>query len=286
MLSNHKQLDEMKRILEEKLDQIKDWLEEKELDLATVKTEIMPMNKKHIQENFKIRIGPDLVQPKKSIKYLGVFLDRTNRFHEHIKFVTNKAIKTVSALAKIMPNTLNLRQGNKTLYYRISESIVLYAAPTWADKSGTAPNRKLLNTAQNLGLSRIAAAYRSVPLDTLAVLTGCVPWFIKAKERKAQRTWEKFIDNWLRDEVEASGMGQHSASSSSRRTQPSRRTRPVEFYQTNREDRFNRIRYREPSEEGILSFIEELVGRGLPVNTKNMRTTSRRFLDNETTTIW
>lgn len=67
----------------------------------------------------------------------------------------------------------------------------------WIKKGSTIINFELLNRMQKIGLGRIAFAYRTVPLDSLAVITGCVPWSIKLKERAALRNWETFFTNNL-----------------------------------------------------------------------------------------
>lgn len=94
--------------------------------MATDKTETMPMNKKRLPEDFNIKVGTSVIEPKKSIKYLGIYLGRGRSFHEHIVYTTNKAIKTMAALARIMPNSLKLKQKNRKLYYNVAESIVFY----------------------------------------------------------------------------------------------------------------------------------------------------------------
>lgn len=286
--SHHKKIEELNKLVEITIETIRAWLIENKLELSFAKAEVMTMNKKKIEEDFRIHIDHERIKPGKSLKSLGVYLDRSRNFREHVEYVTAKAIKTATTLARLMSNTLNLKHENKTLFYRIGESVVLYAAPIWADRSGSASIRKLPNSTQKIGLSRIVAAYRSVPLDTLAVITSCVPWYIKVKERAAQRSWEKYCDARLNYEDRESDFYQRTSSilSTTRRHQPTRSARPVGYNNTDREDKYNKIKYSVPNGEDFHRFTQELTTRGITVNKKNLKNMVKRKLESETDTVW
>ncbi|XP_076246209.1 uncharacterized protein LOC143186419 [Calliopsis andreniformis] len=135
------------------------------------------------------KCGRSWVPPSPEIKYLGVTFDRARTFRSHITRVTNKAVSTLAARSPLMGNTTGTSQKSRRLLYNTKESIVLYGAPIWASAIYNQTNRFLLK----IGLTRVVAAYRKVPMETLCVLTGVVPWTIKVEERKNLYAWEKYF---------------------------------------------------------------------------------------------
>lgn len=70
---------------------------------------------------------------------------------------------------------------------------MLYGAPIWEQGLKLEKNRKIIKNAQKTTLARVAAAYRTVPLESLAALTGIIPWTIKIRERSTLLKWEMEI---------------------------------------------------------------------------------------------
>lgn len=166
------------------IDDIREWMRTKGLSLAEHKTEIMMLNQKRIEEGFEIQIGEMKIKPSPHLKYLGVTFDDRKIFRKHIEDATNKAIKTMTALSSIMTNGIRTSQSVRKLYYMTLESIVMYGAPIWAEAATVQYNKKILKRTQKLGLARVVAAYRTVPSETLCVLSGITPWHLKIQERK------------------------------------------------------------------------------------------------------
>lgn len=160
------------------------------MELAVSKTEIIMTNRKRIPEDFCFSLDNTDVKPAENLKYLGVVFDRKNNFRKQIQEVTDKGIRIMAALSRTMANRGGLRHGARNLYYVILESIVLYGAPIWAKAAKTGNNWRILKKTQKLGLARMASAYRTVPMETLAALTGILPWNIKVRERENLFKWE------------------------------------------------------------------------------------------------
>ena len=68
------------------------------------------------------------VEWKKSIKYLGVQLDRTVSFGEHLQIATFKVIQWGASLARLMPNIRGPREAKRRLMVSMVHSKLLYAA--------------------------------------------------------------------------------------------------------------------------------------------------------------
>ena len=69
---------------------------------------------------------------KKSIKYLGVQLNRRLSFGEHMKITTTKAIQCGAALTLLMSNIGGPREAKRRLVASVVNSKLLYAAPVWS----------------------------------------------------------------------------------------------------------------------------------------------------------
>lgn len=164
----------LKEKVERHADKIKKWLDDAGLVLAENKTEIMLMNKKRTS-SLVFRIGHENIEPVTTMKYLGVTLDTKKKFKEHINRTTNKGVRTMATLSCLMTNLGPARRRGRRLYYNVLESIVLYGAPVWAEEAKSVRNRRLLKKTQKMGLARVASAYRTVPVETLCVITGTVP---------------------------------------------------------------------------------------------------------------
>ena len=66
------------------------------------------------------------------------------------------------------------------------DSVVLYAAPLWADSAKNIRNEAWLRRTQKLGLSRVASSYKTASCLALCVLAGEMPFDIKASMRKEE----------------------------------------------------------------------------------------------------
>lgn len=88
-----------------------------------------------------IRVGSVDVPLGSSMKYLGVVIDGSWNFRDHLKYVENKATKVVRALSRIMPNLRGPGERKRKLFATVVTSVVLYAAPVWGEIYGSAPDK-------------------------------------------------------------------------------------------------------------------------------------------------
>ena len=76
------------------------WMDEKGLQLALAKTEIVILSGRRIETIVPIRIGDQIIETKPSAVYLGVSIDTKLTFAEHILKATEKASIRVVSSAK------------------------------------------------------------------------------------------------------------------------------------------------------------------------------------------
>ena len=120
------------RILElrinESLWRAKRWLDIWGLKMTLEKTEALLFTDRRSFQYPRIVLEEHEVEWKKSIKYLGVQLDRTVSFGEHLQIATFKVIQWGASLARLMPNIRGPREAKRRLMVSMVHSKLLYAA--------------------------------------------------------------------------------------------------------------------------------------------------------------
>ena len=132
------------------------------------KTKALLITDRRSFKYLKIVHGEHEIEWKKSIKYLGVQLDRSLRFGEHLQIATVKAIQCGAALTRLMPNIGGSREAKRRLVASVVNAKLLYAAPVWTSVLNNHAIHKKLFSAQRNVVLRIVSAYRTV--STSAVI--------------------------------------------------------------------------------------------------------------------
>jgi len=156
------------------------------LEVAPEKTGVILFygRKRVDARNFSVRIGNTVVQPRLSMKYLGVILDSKLNFKNHFTYINEKVGKVSRALGRLMPNLRGPMEKKRRLYAGIITSMVLYAAPIWVDSLAVSgDSRRLFRRWQRVIALRVCAAYRSVSFDSATLLARLVPYELLAAER-------------------------------------------------------------------------------------------------------
>ena len=120
----------------------------------------------------------------KEFRYLGVILDEKLSFVPHLKYASEKAVKTFSMVKRAAKANWGL--GYKallTIYKGVSEAILLYGAPVWAEKMKQTYADILLRAHRTMLLA-VTKGYRTVSREALTVLAGVMPIDLKALERE------------------------------------------------------------------------------------------------------
>lgn len=98
--------------------------------------------------NCRLRLNNHEITWSNAIKYLGVELDKTLTFGEHVKFTKLKVLKYIRILYPFINRKSKLNFNNKLLLFKnIFLPILLYASPVWGKCANTHLNT--LQTTQN-----------------------------------------------------------------------------------------------------------------------------------------
>ena len=148
------------------------------------KTEALLVTDRRSSKYPRIVLGEHKIEWKKSIKYLGVQLDRRLSFGEHIQIATAKAIQCGATLTRLMPNIGGRREAKRRLVVSVVNSKLLYAALVWTNALNNHAIQKKLFSAQRGVVLRIVSAYRTVLTSAALVLVSVPPIDLSAEERK------------------------------------------------------------------------------------------------------
>jgi hypothetical protein len=169
------------------LSMVAEWMKRTGLRLATQKTEAVLLVGRRRPRKVKFTVGGEEIQPKESVRYLGVRVDQSMTFIPHLEEVAVKAERMVASLSRIMPNLKGASSSRRRLLSAVVHSRLLYGAAGWADALKQKRSVEILNRVQRRALIRIVSAYRSVSTEALQVITGVLPVDIQAEGRALLR---------------------------------------------------------------------------------------------------
>ncbi|KAF0696511.1 Retrovirus-related Pol polyprotein from type-1 retrotransposable element R1 [Aphis craccivora] len=163
---------------------IDNWMTRHGLELAHQKSEALMLTKRLAYTRPRLSIGGHAIAIKQDIRYLVVRLDTKLTFASHVRNVAEKAIKSATALSRLMPNLGGLGQWRRRLLASVVESQLLYAAPVWGNRvRASARTVTHLVRAQRLIALRVIRAYRTVSDKAALLLAGMLPADLFALER-------------------------------------------------------------------------------------------------------
>lgn len=166
------------------LQKISEWMSRNDLRLAPEKSEAVVLTARRKIGPITFNLDGTDITPKKSVKYLGIWLDMKLTFAQHVERVIEKAGKTVFALSRIMPNIGGPRASKRRVLAGIVHSQILYATPAWHEVTS---NRKLvakLMSLQRMISIRVASAYRTISTSASGVIAGIPPIDLLINERR------------------------------------------------------------------------------------------------------
>lgn len=103
------------------------------LKLATDKTEAILLCSQYKIPNPKILLSGVAVEVKKTMKYLGILVDKDLMYREHIGAAASKGQSVISSLSRLMPNLGGPKEQRRRLLVSVVHSVLLYGSPIWAD---------------------------------------------------------------------------------------------------------------------------------------------------------
>ena len=174
----------------------KRWLDSRCLKMAPEKTEALLVTDRRSFQYPRIVLGDHVIEWKKSIRYLGVQLDRRFSFGEHLQIATAKAIQCGAALTRLMPNIGGPREAKRRLVASVVNSKLLYAALVWKSALTNHAIQKKPFLAQRGVVLRIVSAYRTVSTSAVLVLASVPPIDLLVEERKETRLHGDQFGRW------------------------------------------------------------------------------------------
>lgn len=195
-----KHIHEIEALTNEVVHKIKNWLEFNGLELAEHKTEAVLISSRKKMECMSLMVGQQTIKSKPAIKYLGMMVDSRLQFKQHITYASEKASRVQAALARIMPNMGGPRFLRRLLLAKVVTSVLIYAAPVWAQAMTVKETRRKLASVQRLSALRAICGFRTISEEAALVIAGMLPIDIMADEmariydrRNAGRTAMKIV---------------------------------------------------------------------------------------------
>ncbi|XP_033221161.1 uncharacterized protein LOC117175561 [Belonocnema kinseyi] len=157
---------------------------EKETPVSTRKKEAIFLTTKRKISPISFNVQEVDIYPQKSLKHLGVWLDTKLTYKEHIDKTVEKAEKTMTALASLMPNTRGPRASKRKVLVSVIHSQLLYAALIWHKAiENNKLSRKLYRIQKVMGI-RVCSGYRTISAEGAGVIAHIPPIEFLVKERK------------------------------------------------------------------------------------------------------
>lgn len=187
--------EEAERKLRQIMIRTQTWLDAHGLSLATQKTELLLLTRRHIPTTIDFNIGETTLHTKQCVNYLGIRLDPKMTFSNQIQHAATKSAKITAQLSRLMANIGGPTQNKRRLLMETSTSILLYGCEVWGDAIKWRKRANALLAAQRTSALRITSAYRTVSGAAVLVIAGAVPIDLKIGERR--KIWIKRQENNL-----------------------------------------------------------------------------------------
>ena len=160
--------------LNQDMDVLAAYLRRGRLQLSTGKTVSAAFHlcNREARRELEISVDNKPLEFHQAPKYLGVRLDRTLSYKQHLEEVRAKVTAKVSLICRLAGTTWGasvtaLRISTQALVFSVAE----YCAPTWS----RSPHAKMVDTAINNALRIITGSLKPTPVFYLPVLAGIVP---------------------------------------------------------------------------------------------------------------
>ena len=163
------------------LDLILDWGNSVKLRFSPAKTQAIAFTpgSKTVALSMDLQSIPVLP----CIKLLGVQLDSNLNFIAHAKYIVSKVTKTFQNLCKLVRPTWGVHPENvETIYRRVIEPTVTYAAGIWGEAAKRQSVRRILASFQRSFAIRAIRAFHTVSAVSASALAQFMPLHLKVLE--------------------------------------------------------------------------------------------------------
>jgi hypothetical protein len=188
-----KKTENVERMLNLHMTTIANWCRSTGLQIAREKTEVIMLTGMRVPKNLDVTLAGTTLSMRDTVKYLGVVLDSRRNFGRHIETICARVDAAVGAIRVLLTNVNGPSNACRRLYYRVWESVVLYASPVLKDALDTIKAINELRKDQRSALIGTSTAYRTVSHAALCVLMGTMPIHIRARRFLRKRNWPNSI---------------------------------------------------------------------------------------------
>ena len=133
---------------------------------------VFHLNNREAKRELKVEVDNKFLQFQTAPTYLGVKLDRSLTYRQHLECLKAKTTSRVALIRRLAGTTWGaatktLRISTQALVYSAAE----YCAPVWCRSSHT----KQLDTVLNSAMRTVAGCLRPTPVNQLPILAGIAP---------------------------------------------------------------------------------------------------------------
>jgi len=173
----------LERAMNDSLEMVAAWMAKHGLTLSSSKSTAVMLTTKRGYVKPTFRINGVEIALSDSVRYLGVQLSSVLGFGKHVETASDKAMNTVSALTRLMPNVGGPSTEKRKLLATVVQSQLLYASPIWFSALRHEKYKTKLSSPQRKMALRVACAYCTVSTDAIMVVTGTIPIHLLAVEK-------------------------------------------------------------------------------------------------------
>ena len=174
LMTCHKGFPEIERVLSQDTDTIRTYFTNWRLKLYTTKTVSSMFHLANRKADYELNVSAcgEKLRFESTPKYLGVTLDRTLSYKQHLTDVSSKVTKQCNLLKRLASNRWGadfstLRTSALALCYSVAE----YCPPIWSQSQ----HCKKVDTSLNECLRLVSGCIKCTPTDILQVLSGIEP---------------------------------------------------------------------------------------------------------------
>lgn len=159
-----------------------EWERENLLKYNTRKTEAMFVGMGGRIREPRIRMGGEFVDMGEELRVLGVVIDRTFKFIDHVKSVRKRVGESCTRIIGMLRRRYGVNELLiRTLYERVIRVAVLYGVEIWGSRIRDSRIIRQLRATQRLVLLSLQRAYRTTPTAALEVISGLPPLEVVAE---------------------------------------------------------------------------------------------------------
>ena len=163
-----------------------DWSQTVDLNFNPNKSKFMRVSRGARGTPPTIQFGDSHIADVEELKILGVIFDKQLRFSRHADEVCRKAKLSLNCFVNVSRSSWGLGpEGLKIIYRCVTEPMLTYASPVWADKSTVGVITESMRQIQRIATLRICRAYSSCSDEALYILSDLKPINLRIQELNA-----------------------------------------------------------------------------------------------------